>query len=108
MSGQTMSATTTASTITTQEVTSWRFCAVDLVPAEGEGVLGGCGGEFGEFSHDGFLVDEGVCDDGVAGPRRRPVPGGRMVRARYGHRGCRRTGRVGRWLGTGRRGRPGV
>ena len=66
-----MSATTTATTITTQEVISWG-CCLDLFPAEGDGVLGGRGGEFGEFSHDGFLGSEEVGDEGVSGPRRRP------------------------------------
>ena len=51
--------------------------AFDLFPAEGDGVLGGRGGEFGEFSHDGFLAVSGrLGGAGPGGPRTGGVWGG--------------------------------
>ena len=65
MSGQTTSATTTASTITTQEVISWRLLPSTWCQQKAIGVLGRGRGEFGEFSHGGFLAERGAPEAGV-------------------------------------------
>ena len=101
MSGQATSATTTASTITTQEVIELALLALDLLPAEGDGVDRRGGWEFGEFSHESIPC--GRCPGAVGGTK---VPAG------LGHRdgewcgmdaGIVRAGHRGDGAGTRRR-----